>query len=179
MPQRRTLDEFVAGVPRLREERHSDAVLEAVMRLEEKLNSLVEEVRTLAEELRSLAEAVRGLEERLSTAPGREARRKTAYDLLKEQGFVSLSSLRGKVKNPRALIDRLESKGAIVLELEDDVIAVDPGFYRSFLDELERIDTADEGEAARRLGRYSRLFEALRRTGLIYFDHRAKKWVFV
>ncbi len=182
MPQRRTLDEFVAGVRRqaARQERQApqSQVILMLRSIEERLTGLEEEVKSLAEEVRGIEETLRSIEGKLREQ-GQKPQRRTAYDLLREQGFISLSSLRGKVRNPRALVDRLEGMGAIVLELEDDVIVVDPSFYKSFIEELGKISTADEMEAARSLGRYARLFDALRRTGLIYFDHRNKKWVFV
>lgn len=169
----KTLDEYLGE--KRREERREEigellrSIAESVKRVEEGIQGLEERVATLEAAVEGLAAEIRG-------ARRRETRRKTAYDFLVEQGFVSMSSLQGRVRNPRAIIDKLAERGAVIIEVENDVIAVEPGYYRRFLEKLANISSYDEEKVAERLGEQYKLFRALRDAGLVYFDQKERAW---
>ena len=171
----KTLDEYLRE--RRREERREElgellqSIAESIKRIEDGIHELEERIAALEAAVDGLAAEIRGARRR-----ERESRRKTAYDFLVEQGFVSMSSLQGRVRNPRAIIDKLADRGAVIIEVESDVIAVEPGYYRRFLEKLSRISSYDEEKVAEQLGEQYKLFRALRDAGLVYFDQKERVW---
>ncbi len=172
----KTLDEYLRE--KRREEKGEElgellrSIAASIKRIEEGIQELGERVAALEAAVDGLAAEIRGTARRRE----REARRKTAYDFLVEQGFVSMSSLQGRVRNPRAIIDKLAERGAVIIEVENDVIAVEPGYYRRFLERLASISSYDEEKVAEQLGEQYKLFRALRDAGLVYFDQKERVW---
>jgi hypothetical protein len=103
--------------------------------------------------------------------------RKTAWDILREQEIVCVSSMKG-ARDPERVIDSLKRSGAIVLVSENDKCGVHPDTWMSFVEGLAKIGSPDEREVLGKLkGRAKQLFKMLRAVGAVHFDNKTKTWI--
>lgn len=103
--------------------------------------------------------------------------RKTAWDILKEQEIVCVSSMKG-ARDPEKIMENLKRSGAIVLVSENDKCGVYPDTWISFIESLAKINSPDEREVLGKLkGRARQLFRMLRAVGAVHFDNKSKTWV--
>ncbi|MCD6324585.1 MAG: hypothetical protein J7L55_05725 [Desulfurococcales archaeon] len=110
--------------------------------------------------------------------PERRERRASAIEILKKQKVMFESDLASKIRNRDAFFERLRKDGALVLELADQRIAVDPEYWEEFLDRLSRLNTNSEKKLQEELGTVGHeLLKALSKNALVYFDATKKKWV--
>jgi len=101
---------------------------------------------------------------------GAGRRGKTAVEILREQGVVFESSLKG-VRDASRLFASLEASGALVFKAGGERVAVDRGFWEAFKSRLSSIKTPSREEALASLkGAEARLFEKLVAAGLVYYD---------
>ncbi len=151
-------------------------VYEAMEKIIEKLEELskkVEQAPTVPHP-RATVPAAR-VEEGGQAHPRR--RRTSAIEILKEQKVMYESDIASKIKNRDAFFERLKRDGAIVLELTDQRVAVDPEYWQEFLKRLEEINTNSEPELEKALGKRGyQLLKALMRSTLAYFDATERKW---
>jgi len=145
------------------------------------LEALSEKVTTLEEEIKKLREM---RAEVVVPTPsyakerGRERVRRSAVEILKEQKVMFESDIASKIKNRDAFFERLKRDGAVVLELLNERVAVDPKFWSEFKDKLRTIRTSNEAEIAKILGREGlALLKALSKSAQAYFDASKKMWV--
>ncbi len=143
---------------------------------------LAENVKKLLEVLSSRILPVKSMENpgyRTNTVTTHYPRKKrTAIDILKEQGVIFESSIARKLKDPNSFFNKLKKEGALIIETDTQRIAVDPGFWENFLDKLESISSYDEEFVKKTMNpREYELFEELRLNGLVYFDRTKNKWV--
>jgi len=104
-------------------------------------------------------------------------RRTSAIEILKDQKVMYESDIASKIKNRDAFFERLKRDGAIVLELIDQRVAIDPDYWQEFISKLEKINTNSETELEKILGRRGyQLLKALMRSTLAYFDATERKW---
>ncbi|AOL16172.1 CopG family transcriptional regulator [Sulfolobus sp. A20] len=109
------------------------------------------------------------------TASNREGTKKTAMDVLREQGAIFESEL--KLNNPDAFFDKLEKHGAIIIATDSERIAVDQNFMEEFKKKISEIHTSDELEAQKYLTKQEyKLFQKLKQNSLMYFDATTKSW---
>ena len=102
-------------------------------------------------------------------------KKRTAIDVLREQGVVYESEL--SLKNPDAFFTKLENEGAKIIITEKERIAVYPDFYNKFLEDLSKITSSDTEEASSRLDpKEAKLFRKLASDGLVYYDAESKSW---
>jgi hypothetical protein len=107
-------------------------------------------------------------------------RKKSAMDVLREQGFIDERELYGKVRDPDRLILSLEKQGGKVFEVKGSRIIVDPEFFNLLMKKLESVNTSKESELKKLLNeREYKLLELLREGGYIFFDAVEKKWKLV
>ncbi len=105
-------------------------------------------------------------------------RKKTAIEILKEQGVIFESNIARRLRDPNSFFNKLKREGAIIIESDVQRIAVDPSFWKDFLDKLENINFYDEELVKKTLDpKQYELFNELRLTGMIYFDRVKNKWV--
>jgi hypothetical protein len=103
--------------------------------------------------------------------------KKTAWDILKEQEIVCVSSMKG-ARDPEKIMENLKRSGAIVFVSENDKCAVYPETWMSFLEDLAKINSPDEREVIGKLkGRARQLFKMFRAIGAVHFNNKTKMWL--
>ncbi len=105
--------------------------------------------------------------------------RKSAWDILVEQKVLFESELaKRRDKDTRdRIFSSLRKQGAVVLELKNERVAIEPLFWDEFVNKLSEIRTADEEEVRKILDPLQfTLFQKLRESGLLYFDGINKRW---
>ncbi len=147
---------------------------------------MIQELNSKVKELEGKLEAV-GKESGTKAAPKPEARearperrerRASAIEILKKQRVMFESDLASKIRNRDAFFERLRKDGALVLELADQRIAVDPEYWEEFLDKLSQLNTNSEKKLEQELGPVGHeLLKALSKNALVYFDATKRKWV--
>ena len=156
--------------------------------LARRMGDMIEILETLSEKVTALEEEIKKLREmRAEVVPptppyakerGRERVRRSAVEILKEQKVMFESDIASKIKNRDAFFERLKRDGAVVLELLNERVAVDPEFWSEFKDKLKTIRTTNEAEIAKILGREGlALLKALSKSAQAYFDASKKTWV--
>ncbi|MGC9104912.1 MAG: hypothetical protein ACP5HQ_00560 [Thermoprotei archaeon] len=107
--------------------------------------------------------------------PKEGEKKKTAMELLKDQGVVYESEL--SLRNPDAYFAKLESEGARIIVTERERIAAHPDFFEKFVNDLSQLRTPDVSEASSRLSeKEAKLFRKLVNEGLAYFDSESQSW---
>ncbi len=138
----------------------------------ERIESLEEEVKKVKEELGKVKEQAA----HISAQPSPPRPRKSAIDRLREQGAVFESDVKW-LRDRDAFFDRLEREGAVIITVAGERVALDPGFWEKFKSKVAEITTTDEEQIKLMLSRVEmRLFEKLKRAGLLYYDATAKAW---
>jgi len=192
---KRRIDDYM-GAPRPRSTRSSRASTEGCRDVEEAVRATVEAV--LQESIRALNEEVRRLREEVARlraeiarlqAGQAQARRQTQVsrgksrladkllDILSQEGYILASESKEKLGvGPYKLRELAAQTGSKVIALEGDLAVIDPEAYREFLMLLASSRSSDPGEAARRMGKYKRLFEKLRASSMVYYDARRGAW---
>jgi len=158
------------------------ATVEAV--LQESLRALSEEVRRLREEVARLRAEIARLQAGQGPArrspQGSRGRNRLAdklLDVLAQEGYVLASESKEKLGiGPYKLRELAAQTGSKIIALEGDLAVIDPEAYREFLMLLASARSSDPGEAARRMGKYKRLFEKLRASSMVYYDARRGAW---
>ncbi|MGC9009895.1 MAG: hypothetical protein ACP5I7_04690 [Sulfolobales archaeon] len=162
---------------------------ERIEDLEEKYNDLsnkYSEVMNLIKERVERAPMRRPEKIEHVEAPKQEIReketppRKTAIEVLKEQKIIYESSIVSRIRDRDSFFRRLESDGAKILKLSDERIAVDPDFWRDFIKKLENIKEDSEEAVKKNLSKEEyRLFEKLKKEGMIAYSFIDKKWILI
>ena len=112
---------------------------------------------------------------------GRGGRGGTALERLKTEG-VLIASKAPWIKDPEKLFQYLEREGAVVLDLGEEKVAVDPELWERFQEVVEALDVQDSEEAAEiveeKLGTPAggELFKVLVKTGHLYYDEDRGGW---
>ena len=116
-----------------------------------------------------------GEEEERMEAENRKRGRKSAIEILEEQGVVFESEL--KLRNKDAFFGKLEREGAKVLHLESERIALSKKFYEEFIEKLKQINTTDPEEAVSKMNqKQAKLFMKLVADATAIFDGDKKYW---
>lgn len=144
------------------------------------LEALLDKVSTLEQEIKNLsAGAAPRPAPKTVEREERGRRRRSAIDFLREQKIMFEADIANRIRNRDAFFERLRRDGAVVLELKYGRIAVDPEYWNEFKKALSELDTSDDAEIERRLGKRGyALLKALSEDGVVYFDATKKKWVF-
>jgi len=151
-------------------------VYEAMEKILEKLEEMNKKLEHMPATAPPRAAAPAARVEEGGQAPPRR-RRTSAIEILKEQKVMYESDIASKIKNRDAFFERLKRDGAIVLELMDQRVAIDPDYWREFVKKLEELNTNSEPELERALGKRGyQLLKALMRSTLAYFDATERKW---
>ncbi|MBW9140643.1 MAG: CopG family transcriptional regulator [Candidatus Aramenus sp.] len=158
-------------------------------KVQDMINPFTSQIEDLKKRLADLQEKVDSLEEKslkpkelqpkekLQRSPTSQEK-KTALDILSEQGVIFESEL--KLKDPDRFFEKLEREGAKILLTDKERIAVDPNFYNSFVDKLSKLSAQDDETAKQQLGKKEfKLFQRLKEAASIYFDSSSKSWKFV
>lgn len=114
--------------------------------------------------------------------PEKEAQphKKTAIEILKEQKIIFESSIAPKIRDRDSFFRKLESEGAKILKFSDERVAVDSDFWRDFLNKLESLREDNEESVKKHLSKEEyKLFEKLKREGMIAYSFIDKKWILI
>lgn len=149
-----------------------------------KIDELSRRVSQIIEFLEEISSRLQNLEEQLRNIPQqpRQAERKelkrSALDILKEQGVMFESDIASKIKNRDAFFERLRRGGAVIIELAKERVAVDPEFFARFKDKVAKLASSSEDLLSKELEKSElRLLKALSSSGLAYFDSTRRRWV--
>ncbi|MCI4436466.1 MAG: hypothetical protein JHC33_06610 [Ignisphaera sp.] len=142
-----------------------EAIEDKIKELEEKLSQQVKEAKP---------EKVRGEEVE------RKRERKSALEILRENKALFESDIVSRIKNRDAFFNKLQREGAKIIETKDERIAIDPDFWRIFLEKISNITTQNEDEIKNVLDDIEfRLFKKLKESALLIFDVANKRWKLV
>ena len=155
----------------LREIKEKLRVIEAkVSILEDLLSEALETLKSIEAKLKRLEEA------QMRQRPGRSGS-STFREYLEREGVILVSESKQKLGvSPQRAVSLARGLEAFVLDLEGDADIMTESTYREFLEKLSTVKTSDPEEAARMLGKYSRIFLLLRRKGDVYYDSRRRRW---
>jgi len=153
-------------------------LLERVESLEERVAALQQKIASMEGEERAQQARHRHAMARSERSESkRERRRRSIMEILKEQGILFESDVAGRIRDRDTFFLKLQRLGAIVLELRNERVAIDPDFWKEFVEKVQSISTNNEEDIAKVLNdRELRLFRALRESALIYFDAVSSKW---
>jgi len=188
---RRRIDDYMDSQARRAGRRHhsagepcppNDDVRKAVeVAVQEAVRALAEEIRSLREEVARLRAEIARLQVQSrkpqAGAKGRSRLAEKLVEVLAEEGYILASESKNKLGlGPYRLKELAMQTGSRVLTLEGDLAVVDPEAYREFLMLLASARTSDPGEAAKRMGKYRKLFEKLRASSMVYYDAKRGSW---
>jgi uncharacterized protein YdhG (YjbR/CyaY superfamily) len=127
---------------------------------------------------RMLAELLGAVRQRAASP---RVQRRSSWGLrriLKEVRFVMASEAKARLgMSPQKLRSEAIAEGLVVVEAGGDFAVMTRDSLEEFKALLASLNTADPAEAARELGEYGRLFQALRDGGQVYYDARKRRWV--
>ncbi|MCE4615453.1 MAG: hypothetical protein F7C09_00095 [Aeropyrum sp.] len=114
---------------------------------------------------------------------GRERfeQRSGALERLKSEGVLFQEDA-GWIRVPEKFFSSLEKRGAVVLKIGEEYVAVDRDYWENFVNTLRSLDVADSIEAEKALQaeigeKAGRLFRKLVRSGLAVFDEDKGMWI--
>jgi len=91
-------------------------------------------------------------------------------DLARKKGF-------DKQDARDAIFSKLERAGAIVVPLKSERVAIDPDFFRSFIEKIRSLNTSNEEEIKKSLSKKEyKLFTKLVESAHIWFDTSENRW---
>jgi hypothetical protein len=184
----RIVNEFLSGRASKPESRADERSLRTLLdilnaytgkidELNRRVSQVVEILEGISSRLQNLEEQLRSTVQQPKQVEKREPR-KSALDILKEQGVMFESDIASKIKNRDAFFERLKRGGAVVIELAKERVAVDPDFFTRFKDRVAKLSSSSDDILSRELEKSElRLLKALSSSGLAYFDSTRKRWV--
>lgn len=184
----RIVNEFLSGRASKPESRADERSLRTLLdilnaytgkidELSRRVSQVVEILEGISSRLQNLEEQLRSTVQQPKQVEKREPR-KSALDILKEQGVMFESDIASKIKNRDAFFERLKRGGAVVIELAKERVAVDPDFFTRFKDRVAKLSSSSDDILSRELEKSElRLLKALSSSGLAYFDSTRKRWV--
>jgi hypothetical protein len=184
----RIVNEFLSGRASKPESRADERSLRTLLdilnaytgkidELSRRVSQVVEILEGISSRLQNLEEQLRSTIQQPKQVEKREPR-KSALDILKEQGVMFESDIASKIKNRDAFFERLKRGGAVVIELAKERVAVDPDFFTRFKDRVAKLSSSSDDILSRELEKSElRLLKALSSSGLAYFDSTRKRWV--
>ncbi len=100
---------------------------------------------------------------------------------LKSEGVLFQEDA-GWIRVPEKFFSSLEKRGAVVLKIGEEYVAVDRDYWENFVNTLRSLDVADSIEAEKALQaeigeKAGRLFRKLVRSGLAVFDEDKGMWI--
>jgi hypothetical protein len=151
-------------------------LVEALESLNEKLGRVVELLSKQQDLAKLSEERQKASEERSVKEGGREKHDKC--EILRKELAVFESEIGAKIRNRDKFFASLERDcEAVVIECARERVAVEKGFWLSFLDKLSKIDTADDDKIKTLLGLPEfKLFKVLKESALLYFSASEKRW---
>ena len=153
------------------------------------LNPFTQKIDSLSSRIAELEEMMESIgggkeEHQYKHQPERETKpqkRRTALEVLKEQGIIFSESVQW-LRSPEAYFKKLEAGGAVVLNIDDEKVAMDREYWERFKAKLETIAIREPKEVEDILvsefgENTSRLFEKLSKKGLVYYDDDLNFWL--
>ncbi|MEM0492205.1 MAG: hypothetical protein QXR02_05755 [Acidilobaceae archaeon] len=151
-------------------------LLAEIKKIREKLESIEEELSTIRSLLESSVEKREGISTKESRR-GRRSLRDYLVEALKTEGFIIVSNASRKLNvNPNIIVRQATSVGAIVINAGGDTLIISERAFQEFKRVLVEIKSSDPEEASRMLGKYSNIFNMLRRAGMIIYNYKDGKW---
>jgi inactivated superfamily I helicase len=149
--------------------RELEQINQRLQKLEEKLERLERGLTRTSMEKRETAKA------RLKNSKGRIARLLESY--LDKHRYILGSEVKQKLGiSMSRLEDTAEELGAIVIDVGGDIAVLMLQHLEEFDALLSTVNTPDPIEASQKLDIYSRLFDKMRKAGLIYYDASRNSW---
>jgi hypothetical protein len=190
-----SVDELVQRIADLLEKRLSRKLQDQLNAFTSRVEQIAQRQAEIVERLDRLEERVKKLEESATTKeqtsekpgekPKKGARREkpSVCEILKEQLVLFESDVvrKGTVSDRDRLFAAIESKcGDVVIECARERVAVEKGFWQSFLEKLSKIGTSDDDEIRKLLDSVElKLFKALKESALIAYSASERKWLYI
>ncbi len=159
--------------------------------LARRLADVINILELLTEKVRSVEESIKKLQEQIQQVPStiakptyayhrerRERGRRSAVEILKDQKVMFESDIASKIKNRDAFFERLKRDGAVILELPNERVAVDPDFWEEFRRKVSQLTSNNDDEIAKELGSEGfNLLKALIHSAQAYYDATRRRWI--
>lgn len=144
-----------------------------------KIDEISRKISELVEAIEAREEAPRAAQER--AAEKRAPSQPSAIDRLREQGVVFKEDV-SWMKLPERFFEKLKREGAVVIDVGDEKIAVDPALWERFKEEASRISVKSVDDAATLMSTYlgdraAKLFKRLVKLGVLVYDEDERVWV--
>jgi len=156
-------------------------VVEKLLRIESLLAEIFEKLESIEDTLQSLRQQAKNDEGRsrsrvrkVKVVVKNEGEKRSALDIIKEQGVVFESDLKN-IANRDRFFAHLAKHGVKVITGLRERVAVTEEFLESFMKELEKLRGPAEAEEKLK-DRYRRFYEFLRESGLLLYDSK-KGWI--
>lgn len=101
-----------------------------------------------------------------------EGRRRSALDIMHEQGILFESDLKS-IRNKDQFIEYLRKNGVIVLEGSKERVMITKEYLNIFLSELRKCRGPGDAEEKLKNEKISRLYRFLRDSGLLTYDSKS------
>jgi len=160
-----------------------DDLAKRVGKLESGLGLVIEKVNNIERALQEGSAEAEKKEEKVVKRESKSEKKMDAIDYLKRDKVTYESNLakkdRYKEREARdGVFEKLERAGAIVFALKDERVAVDPDFWKRFVEKIQNITTNNEDEVKKALTKKEYgLLVKMRESGLIWFDTTINRWV--
>ncbi len=150
----------------------------------ERLDALSVEIREINKNINILNQKIDKINVKFKSESGlaRRTTRITRHAKLLEEAIdkykvVMGSEARAKLGlSPHKLREVADEIGAIIIEAGGDFAVTMPEYLEEFEAIMMNTRTSDPEEAAEKMGPYRRLFEALRKAGLVYYSRSCNCW---
>jgi len=162
--------------------------------IQDLLNPFTQKIDSLSSRIAELEEMIENIEggkeehqkeeyqyERQPEREVKQQKRRTALEILKEQGIIFSESVQW-LRSPEAYFKKLEAGGAVVLNIDGEKVAMDREYWERFKAKLETIAIREPKEVEDILvsefgENASRLFKKLSKKGLVYYDDDLNFWL--
>jgi hypothetical protein len=154
---------------------------EDLSRLEDMLAKVLSRLEEIQLELSDLRGALKTIIDRRGASEGRSSRgfrrRSRLAEALREVKYILASESRSRLgMSPHTLRAEAAALGLKILDAGGDFAVLTKDGFEEFKALLSAIETPDPAEAAKEMGDYERLFQALRAGGQVYYDARRRMW---
>ncbi|MEB3779765.1 MAG: hypothetical protein GSR85_06000 [Desulfurococcales archaeon] len=156
-------------------------ILDELKNLKDKVNAIEAVLEDLNSRMISIEERIERLGKYRSQGYIREKRsslRDTILRILDKEMYITASEAKQKIGVTfTRILSEVQSIGNInVIDAGGEAVIISTDRFEEFKHMLESIRTGDPQEAGERLGVYKTLFNLMRRSGMIYYDVKAKAW---
>ncbi|MCS7107194.1 MAG: hypothetical protein NZ902_03715 [Acidilobaceae archaeon] len=147
------------------------------------LKGLMPEIRRIRERVERMEQEIADIKDMLESR-GEKKRETSLGDFvrksLRQEGYIVAGETSRRINaSPSALVEEARKAGAVVLDAGTDAVLMSPSALEEFNRLMGETKTRDPEEAAKRMGKFAKAFETLRRGGVVIYDSKEGRWSIV